>query len=120
MTSYNLTNGIWNHYNYDLCTTVLRGEWDYCGNVMTDWWMQPSCDPDFPDLSNNAYRVRAQVDLLMPGGISFPNHNNDNTLLKSYEKPNGITLGEMQRSAKNVLNCIINSYSFSDNSKRSF
>ncbi len=108
MTSYNLTNGIWNHYNYDLCTTVLRKEWDYKGVVMTDWWTQPSQDPDFPDVTNNAYRVRAQVDVLMPGGTTFYIHENDNTLLESYEKHNGITLGEMQRSARNVLNFIIN------------
>ncbi len=107
MTSYNLTNGIWNHYNYDLCTTVLRKEWGYEGVVMTDWWTQPSNDPDFADVTNNAYRVRSQVDVLMPGGTTFYIHENDNTVLLSYEKPNGLTLGEMQRSAKNVLNFII-------------
>ncbi|MCC8015818.1 MAG: hypothetical protein LIO43_00090 [Clostridiales bacterium] len=37
MTSYNKINGIWSYYNYDLCTSVLRNEWGYKGNVMTDW-----------------------------------------------------------------------------------
>ena len=27
MTSYNKINGVWGQYHYDLCTTILRGEW---------------------------------------------------------------------------------------------
>lgn len=38
MTSYNPLNGHWSASNYDLCTTILRGEWGYTGIVMTDWW----------------------------------------------------------------------------------
>lgn len=105
MTSYNKINGVWNHYNYDLCTTVLRGEWEYEGNVMTDWWMQKSRSNEFPALHDQAYRVRAQVDLLMPGGDRVTNRKPDGTLLATYGKPFGITLGEMQRCAKNVLKC---------------
>ena len=29
MTSYNLINGVWGHYNYDLCKRILRDEWGY-------------------------------------------------------------------------------------------
>ena len=112
MTSYNKINGVWGHYNYDLCTTVLRNEWGYEGNVMTDWWMQKSKSPEFPIIRDQAYRVRAQVDLLMPGSESYIDpktrtektvYKPDGTLLASYGKPYGITLGEMQRSAMNVL-----------------
>ncbi len=104
MTSYNLINGVWGHYNYELCTLILRGEWGYEGNVMTDWWMRKSKSQEFPIMEDQAYRVRAQVDVLMPGGprvsvIKRP----DGTLLKTYGKEGGITLGEMQRSAMNVL-----------------
>ena len=63
MTSYNKINGVWSHYNYQLCTALLREEWGYTGNVMTDWWMRGCKDPDFPALRNNAYRhqqVRSQ------------------------------------------------------------
>ena len=35
MTSYNKINGQWAHYNYDLVTTILRGEWGYEGLVIT-------------------------------------------------------------------------------------
>lgn len=107
MTSYNKINGVWNHYNYDLCTTILRGEWGYKGNVMTDWWMQSSKSQEFPIMKDQAYRVRAQVDLLMPGGDRATNRKPDGTLLASYGKTFGITLGEMQRSAKNILQSVI-------------
>jgi len=103
MTSYNKINGVWGHYHYDLCTTILRQEWGYTGNVVTDWWMRPSQDPDFPDLANCAYRVRAQVDVLMPGSISHNTSEGDDSLLASYGAKDGITLGELQRTAINVL-----------------
>ena len=110
MTSYNLINGVWGHYNYELCTMILREEWGYEGNVMTDWWMRKSKSQEFPEMCDQAYRVRAQVDVLMPGGgrvviLRKP----DGTLLKTYGKKDGITLGEMQRTAMNVLRFAMNS-----------
>ena len=110
MTSYNLINGVWGHYNYELCTRVLREEWGYEGNVMTDWWMKKSKSQEFPEMCDQAYRVLAQVDLLMPGGgrvciIKKP----DGTLLKTLGKNEGITYGEMQRSAMNILKFAMNS-----------
>ncbi len=111
MTSYNKINGVWSHYNYELCTTVLRNEWGYEGNVITDWWMRYAPSPEFPELKDNAYRVRAQVDVLMPGGKTAVSKSasDDGSLTETYGKENGITLGELQRSAKNVLNYIIRS-----------
>ncbi len=104
MTSYNKINGVWAHYNYDLCTRILRQEWGYDGLVMTDWWMQYTESPEFPNLKDNAYRVRAGVDVLMPGGKRTGPKKPDGTLLKTYGKSDGITLGEMQRTAKAVVN----------------
>ena len=103
MTSYNQINGIWGHYQYELVTGILRREWGYDGLVMTDWWMQPCADPDFPALWNDAYRLRAQVDVLMPGSNAFGDPTMDPSALESLKKETGLTLGEMQRSAKNVL-----------------
>ena len=103
MTSYNRINGVHGHYHYDLCTTVLRGEWGYEGCVMTDWWMRSEKSHEFPRLKDQAYRVRAQVDVLMPGGERTGKEKPDGTLLKTYGKPDGITLGELQRTAENVL-----------------
>ncbi|MCR5207212.1 MAG: glycoside hydrolase family 3 C-terminal domain-containing protein [Eubacterium sp.] len=107
MTSYNKINGVWGHYNYDLCTTILRGEWGFGGSVMTDWWMRSSKSPEFPNLCDQAYRVRAQVDVFMPGGKRVNNGKPDGTLLKTYGKKDGITLGELQRTAKNVLKMVL-------------
>ena len=103
MTSYNKINSVWGHYNYNLCTRLLRKEWGFKGLVMTDWWMQSSKSPEFPQMCNNAYRVRAGVDVLMPGGNRTGKRKPDGTLLKTYKKPEGITLGEMQQTAKRVI-----------------
>lgn len=107
MTSYNKVNSVYSHYNYDLCTAVLRSEWRYKGNVMTDWWMKKGKSPEFKNMSDQAYRVTAQVDVLMPGGSRGQNRTPDGTMLKSLKKKDGITLGEMQRTAENVLNLIL-------------
>ena len=111
MTSYNKINGVWGHYNYDLCTTILRGEWGYEGMVMTDWWMQKSISQEFPNIKDQAYRVRAQVDVLMPGGGRLPisPKRPDGTLLSSLGQNEGMTRGELLRTAKNVLNLALNS-----------
>ena len=105
MTSYNKVNSVWSHYNYDLVTTVLRGEWGYTGCVITDWWMQKAKSPEFPKLRNNAYRVRAQVDVLMPGDMGHiaKQYKSDGSLPETLGKPDGITRAELQRTAKNVL-----------------
>ena len=109
MTCYNKVNGVWGHYNYDLVKTVLRDEWDYQGLVITDWWMQYAPSPEFPELTGNAYRVRSRVDVLMPGCRFYADkrRKSDGTLLKSFGKPGGITLGEMQEAARHVLRCVM-------------
>lgn len=113
MTSYNKVNGVWAHYNHELTTTILRDEWGWDGMVMTDWWMQPSRDPDFPDLWDSAYRVRAQVDVLMPGStISGLRRGRDRSLLASLARPEGVTLAELQRTAVNVLRFVMRSQPF--------
>ncbi len=102
MTSYNKINGVWGHYNYDLCERVLRDEWGFDGVVMTDWWMRPSKSPEFPEMCDQAYRVRAGVNVLMPGGDRVTNGKPDGTLLKTYGQKDGITLYELQRNASFV------------------
>ncbi len=118
MGSYNKVNSFWNYYNYDLNTTILRGQWGWTGSLMTDWWAREGSS-DLLHVKNNAWRVRSQMDVLMPG--DGPG-NRDRSLLESYEawvaagRPDGIeagiTLGEMQRSVKNVLNFVMNSRTF--------
>ncbi|MDO4901353.1 glycoside hydrolase family 3 N-terminal domain-containing protein [Actinomyces sp.] len=110
MTSYNKINGQWAHYNYDLVTTILRGEWGYEGNVMTDWWMRYAPDPLFPQLKDSATRVRAGVDVLMPGGETWSStraDGHDDAVLAGYSPDDTggerLTLGELQQTALHVL-----------------
>ena len=109
MTSYNKVNGVWSHYNYDLVTTVLRGEWGFRGCVLTDWWMRRAKSPEFPKLRDNAYRVRSQVDVLMPGDMGHlaKAYRSDGSLLETLGKPEGITRAELQRGARNVLSLLL-------------
>ena len=106
MTSYNKINGVWGHYHYELVQTILRGEWGYTGNIVTDWWMKPCVDPNFENNFNDGYRVRAGVDVLMPGGVTHFATHGDNSLFEAYEK-GGITLAEIQRAAVNVLKFVL-------------
>ena len=103
MTSYNKINGVWAHYNYDLCTTVLRREWGYQGCVMTDWWMRKDESHEFPGVTDQGYRVRAGVNVLMPGGARTGKRKPDGTLKKSMKAQNGVTWGELQQTAMHVL-----------------
>lgn len=110
MTAYNKINGVWCHYSYDLCTTVLRKEWGFDGLVMTDWWMQYSSSPEFPDVKNDAYRIRAQVDLLMPGGRNqgSKDASADNSIAQAMAAADTpLSIGELQISAKHVLECVL-------------
>lgn len=104
MASYNKVNGVYSYHNYDLCTVILRQEWGYKHLVVTDWWTKKAKNPDFKGVDDNAYRVRAQADVLMPGGNRLGKY--DGTTLKSLKK-GGFTRAELQRSAKNVLQFLI-------------
>ncbi len=112
MTSYNQINGVWGHYHYDLVRTILREEWGYQGLVITDWWMQYRASAEFPGVNGNGYRVRSRVDVLMPGSRNAADRYRrpDGTLLDTLGKPEGITLGEIQEAARNVLRFILAVY----------
>ncbi len=105
MTSYNKINGIYSYYNYDLATEVLRREWGYQGMVMTDWWMRRATSPYSSRVYDNAYRVRAGVDVLMPGNFSKLGRKYilDKSLLKHVDKAGGITRAEIETAAARVL-----------------
>ncbi len=99
MTSYNKVNGVYAHYHYDLVTTVLRGEWGFSGVVVTDWWMKPAHSPEFEGVRDNAYRIRAGVDVLMPGSMSH--------VVDIKPRPEGILRAELQRTARYVLRYLL-------------
>lgn len=121
MTSYNPINGHWAPSNYDLCTTVLRGEWGYTGMVMTDWWakMNDNTEGGPADSRNTNFMIRAQNDIYMVinNNGAEVNSGHDNTL-ESLE--NGtLTIGELQRSSMNICDFIMKAPVFSRKQERS-
>lgn len=113
MTSYNPINGHWSGSNYDLTTTVLRGEWKYTGVVMTDWWaaMNDVVEGGNDSLQKIRDMVRAQNDLYMIVNNAGSEINAyDDDAVESVQ--NGrLTIGELQRCAMNICNFLLNKVS---------
>ena len=106
MTTYAPLNGIWTAGNYDLVTTVLRGQWGFEGFVMTDWWAKGNLEGEDGTLSNRAPMVAAQNDLNMVN-TDAADMEQDN-VQKALEQGR-ITRGELQRNAKNILGFLLKS-----------
>lgn len=109
MTSYNPVNGHWTASNYDLNTTILRGEWGYQGIVMTDWWakMNDVVNGGEADRRYTSFMVRAQNDLYMVvnnNGAAI-NAVGDDTL--EALEAGKLTVGELQRCAKNICRFLL-------------
>ena len=157
MASYNRINGFDTCYNFDLATTILRDQWGWDGVLMTDWWLNRDSSEEL-GVAFDAWRIRAQVDLNMPGIMpgyvgresemknDWENYNDyvgddlviafyenwvaegspydriiptdpSNTITVDKNQPQtiavgGLTLGEIQRSARTVLNYVMTSRTF--------
>ena len=106
MTTYNPINGIWNASNYDLNTTILRGEWGFDGFVMTDWWAGGNDIEGEPGRKSNLKAmVRAQNDIFMVCPVA---EENGDDIMKGLNE-GFITIGQLQRNAKNILRYILRS-----------
>ncbi|WP_314586506.1 glycoside hydrolase family 3 C-terminal domain-containing protein [Paenibacillus terrigena] len=115
MTSYNPINGHWAASNYDLNTTILRGEWGFKGIVMTDWWaiMNDVVHGGPADRKLTNMMVRAQNDLYMVVSNYGAETNiwGDNTI---ESLANGsLTRGELQRCATNICEFLMQAPLFS-------
>lgn len=110
MTSYNPINGHWAASNYDLCTTVLRGEWGYKGIVMTDWWAKMNDVVEKGEESNQKTRdmVRSQNDVYMVVNNNGAEINSNNDDTEIAVEGGRLTVGELQRAAINICNFILN------------
>lgn len=60
MSSYNKVNGVYTSHSYDLLTKVVRCEWGYQGQIMTDWVTEKN-------LIDADKAMNAGIDLMMPG-----------------------------------------------------
>ena len=98
MTSYNPINGIRAAGNYDLNTTILRGEWGYDGLVMTDWWAMMNNEGEEGSKDKLAEMAVAQNDIYMV----CDNAENHKDNLKDALADGTLTIGELQRNAKNI------------------
>ena len=105
MTSYNPVNGFWSASNYDMLTTILRGEWEYDGIVMTDWWAKANDEGQAGKVENTAAMVRAQNDLFMVVANAEENSQKDNSM-ESLEKGT-VTRAEYLRSAANICRFLL-------------
>jgi beta-glucosidase len=95
MTSYNKVNGTHSSNNKDIIDNIARKEWGFEGLVMTDWFSRGT-DYD---------AMHAGNDLIMPGG--------NGKVIAQAVKDGKIALGDVQKSAMNVLNIIMKSYQMS-------
>ncbi|WP_408070800.1 glycoside hydrolase family 3 C-terminal domain-containing protein [Butyrivibrio sp. JL13D10] len=106
MSTYGPVNGVWTSGNYDLLTTILRGEWDFKGIVMTDWWAMANDEAGAPgDYKNVAAQVRAQNDLNMVNGNAEENSGGDN--LPEALKDGRLTRAELVRNAANICEFLL-------------
>lgn len=103
MTTYSPLNGIYTASNYDLNTTVLRGEWGFDGMVMTDWWArcnETNLGEGPGEVKNTATMIKAQNDVYMVSSDSADNGNKDNA--EEALASGMITRGELLKIAYNV------------------
>lgn len=110
MTTYNPMNGFQNANNYDLATTILRGEWGYTGIVMTDWWADLNdvlLGGRDVNLTNMCSMVRSQNDVYMVVNNNGAAINARGDDLEGGIEAGRITLGELQRSAMNILRFLL-------------
>lgn len=107
MTSYGAVNGIWTAGNYDLVTTILRGEWGFDGIVMTDWWSVMNEEGEAPKMQNTGIMVRAQNDLFMVTADAETNALHDDS--EEAMKEGRTTRGEYVRCADNICRVLMRS-----------
>lgn len=107
MTSYGPVNGIWAAGNYDLCTTILRRQWNYSGIVMTDWWGTANWEGEMANKTNRAPMVLAQNDIYMCCADAEEEIKLDN--VKEMLETGRISRADLQRNAKNILKFLLES-----------
>ncbi|MDR3310624.1 MAG: glycoside hydrolase family 3 C-terminal domain-containing protein [Oscillospiraceae bacterium] len=127
MTTYGRVNGVFTAGSFELCTTILRGDWGFDGIAMTDWGGFADM-PDFgpggpgamfapppegtkpedlppPPLMKRAAMVRAQNDLYMVTQDTLAENGRDD--ITSALADGTLTRSELHRNAANILSVIL-------------
>lgn len=105
MTTYGAVNGVWTAGSRDLCTRVLRQEWDFDGIVMSDWWAEANYPGHAPSRTAKAPMAAAQNDLYMCVRSSQENPEKDDM---AHQFAAGyLTRAELQRNAGNILRFLL-------------
>ena len=110
MTTYGSVNGAWTASQYDLLTTILRGQFGFGGIVMTDWWAAGSEENGPESIKQTSTMIRAQNDLYMVTSSAENNTNGDDTAEGLAE--GRITRGELQRAAFNICRFLCDTPAF--------
>ena len=110
MTTYGSVNGAWTASQYDLLTTILRGQFGFGGIVMTDWWAAGSEENGPESIRQTSTMIRAQNDLYMVTFSAEDNANGDDTA--EGLKEGRITRGELQRAAYNICRYLMDTPAF--------
>jgi beta-glucosidase len=95
MTSYNLINGIHAANNFDLCTKIVRDEWNFDGVIMTDW-TTTNVGAD----CTAAGCVKAGNELVMPGFKS------DYENIKTSLDNGAISINELKNNIAHLISVI--------------
>ncbi len=104
MTAYNPINGTQAASNYDLNTTILRGDWGYDGVVMTDWWATMNKEGGEASITNTADMITSQNDVYMGTGRAENNQLSDNS---ESEVANGnLSRFALIRSGVNIIKAL--------------
>jgi len=106
MTSYNKINGRLTVNDYMLNTTVLRDEWGYTGMVVSDWWPKVGYDSDGLIVLSEMVKAQNDVYMLAPDAVTY-----EDDLERAFKRGE-ITLGQLQRNAKNILKHLMNTHAF--------
>ena len=93
MTSFNKINGVLAAGNRDLCTHILREEWNFDGVVVTDWG-------DMDIVADGGDAVAAGNDIVIPGGPPVIRQ-----ILQAYQERR-ITRKDLERSVARLLHVL--------------
>ncbi len=105
MTSFNKINGVFAGGSHDLCTRILRQEWDFRGVVVTDWG-------DMDIVVDGADAVAAGNDVVMPGGPPVIAQ-----VLRGLQEER-LSREEMMEAASHLLHFVMHSPAFEEYSRK--